>query len=200
MQGTALSLSESPEPHRDARKAWPRIPHDKYGSAIFIRDDLNVKIISVTGINHVEVITTVLPNVIVHYVYKPVFPPLGHKNLPQIVIGDFYSHMGIRRHRKQRYGSCAIGSVEQPNTHPRCETRKTFNSARWKSIDNMREVCSKPYPPYSTSPQYCFNIYTNDQSLGTAQYPSFTELEHNIEEALDELTTYYRSNSLRAKP
>ena len=31
----------------------------------------------------------------------------------------------------------------------------------------------------------------------TAQYPSFTEVEHNIEEALDELATYYRSNSLR---
>ena len=58
------------------------------------------------------------------------------------------------------------------------------------------------------------NIYTNDQPLHdgtrnfvyaddlcvTAQYPSFTEVEHTIEEALDELTTYYRSNSLRANP
>ena len=59
-----------------------------------------------------------------------------------------------------------------------------------------------------------FNIYTNHQSLHdrtrnfiyaddlcvTAQYPSFTEVEHTIEEALYELTTYYRSNSLRANP
>ena len=58
-----------------------------------------------------------------------------------------------------------------------------------------------------------FNIYKNDQLLHngirnfvyaddlcvTAQYTSFTEVEHTIEEALDELTTYYRSNSLRAK-
>ena len=50
-----------------------------------------------------------------------------------------------------------------------------------------------------------FNIYTNDQPLRdgtpnfiyaddlcvTAQYSSFTEVEHTIEEALDELTTYY---------
>ena len=57
-----------------------------------------------------------------------------------------------------------------------------------------------------------FNIYTNDQPLHngtqnlvyvddlcvTAQYPSFTEVEHTIEEARDELTIYYRSNSLRA--
>ena len=59
-----------------------------------------------------------------------------------------------------------------------------------------------------------FNIYKNNQPLHdgtrnfvyaddlcvTAQYPSFTEVEHTIEEAPDELTTYYRSNSLRANP
>ena len=59
-----------------------------------------------------------------------------------------------------------------------------------------------------------FNIYTNDQPLHdgtrnfvyaddlcvTAQYPSFTDVEHTIEEVLDELTIYYRSNSLRANP
>ena len=59
-----------------------------------------------------------------------------------------------------------------------------------------------------------FNIYTNDQPLHdgtrnfvyaddlcvTAQYPSFTDVEHTIEEALDELITYYRSNNLRANP
>ena len=55
-----LSLQET---HRGARKASPRIPgmtlvaerlHDKYGSAIFIREDLKVKSISVTAANHVE--------------------------------------------------------------------------------------------------------------------------------------------------
>ena len=59
-----------------------------------------------------------------------------------------------------------------------------------------------------------FNIYTNDQPLHdgirnfvyaddlcvTAQYPSFTVVDHTIAEALDELTTYYRSYSLRANP
>ena len=66
------------ETHRGARKARPRIPvmtiisehpHDKYGSAIFIRDDLKVKSISVTAANHVEVITAELPDVVVHSVY-----------------------------------------------------------------------------------------------------------------------------------
>ena len=59
-----------------------------------------------------------------------------------------------------------------------------------------------------------FNIYTNDQLIhnGTrtvmyaddlcvkAQYSSFTEVETTIGDALDELTQYYRSNSLRANP
>ena len=57
-----------------------------------------------------------------------------------------------------------------------------------------------------------FNIYTYDQPIHdrtrsfiyaddlciTAQYPTFTEVEDTIEEALSELTQYYRNNSLRA--
>ena len=57
-----------------------------------------------------------------------------------------------------------------------------------------------------------FNIYTNDQPIHdgtrnfiyaddlcvTAQCSSFTEVETTIGDALDELTQYYRSNSMRA--
>ena len=46
-----------------------------------------------------------------------------------------------------------------------------------------------------------FNIYTNDQPIydGTRSfiYPTFTEVEDTIEEALSKLTQYYRNNSLR---
>ena len=97
------------ETHRGARKARPRIPgmtlvaehpHAKYGSTIFIRDNLKVKSISVTAANHVEVITAELPDVVIHYVYKPsreyfVLPPLGRRSLPHIVIWDFNSHNTI---------------------------------------------------------------------------------------------------------
>ena len=103
------------ETHRGERKARPRIPgmtlvaerpHDKYGSVIFTRDNLKVKGISVTSANHVEVITTKLPDVVVHPFFKPsneqyVLPPFGNRSLPQIVSGYFNSHntMGLRRHR-----------------------------------------------------------------------------------------------------
>ena len=97
------------ETHRGAIKSRLRItgmtllaecPHDKYGSAILIRDDLKVKSISATAVNHVEMITTRLPDVVVHSVYKPpieqfVVPPLGHRILPQIEIRDFNSHNTI---------------------------------------------------------------------------------------------------------
>ena len=85
--GHCLCLQET---HRGAIKARPRIPgmtlvaehpHDRYGSATFIRDDLKVNSISATAVNHVEMITTRLPDVVVHSVYKPpseqfVLPPL----------------------------------------------------------------------------------------------------------------------------
>ena len=59
-----------------------------------------------------------------------------------------------------------------------------------------------------------FNIYTNDQPIHygtrsfiyadylciTAQYQSFKQVEETFEEALDNLITYYKVNSLRANP
>ena len=65
VQGTALSLSGGP---RKARLRIPGMtlvverPHDKYGSANFITDDLKVNSISVTAANHIEVITVELPH------------------------------------------------------------------------------------------------------------------------------------------
>ena len=61
------------ETHRDARKVRPRFPgmtlvaertHDKYGSVIFIKDDLKVKSISVTAAKYTVVIKAELPDVV----------------------------------------------------------------------------------------------------------------------------------------
>ena len=72
-------------------------PHKKYGSAILIRDDLKVGKISVRTLGTVELLTIVMPGVVLHSVYKPPndqleLPALGHRNLPHIVIRDFNSH------------------------------------------------------------------------------------------------------------
>ena len=137
------------ETHRGARKARPRIPgmtlvaerpHVKYGSTIFIRDNLKLKSISVTAANHVEVITAEHPNVVVHSVYKPpseqfVLPPLGHRSIPKIVIRDFNSHSTIWGYNATDNNGVAVVQwaekrVEQPNTQRLCETTEIFQQCK----------------------------------------------------------------------
>ena len=70
-------------------------PHSKNGSSV--KDGLKVNSISVCEKDNVEFITVELPDVVGHSVYESpaeqfLFRPLGSRNMPHIVIGDFSSH------------------------------------------------------------------------------------------------------------
>ena len=72
-------------------------PHNNYGSAILIRDDLKVNNVYERVQGTVELITIVMSGVVVHSVYKPTndqfaLPAFDHRDLPHIVFGDFNSH------------------------------------------------------------------------------------------------------------
>ena len=67
------------ETNRSQTQSWPRIPgmsfvaqrpHIKYGSAVFIRDDLKVKGISICEEDDVELITIEPCSAIIQSVYK----------------------------------------------------------------------------------------------------------------------------------
>ena len=100
MQERVLSLPVSPRntpihQSSNAKDSWNS--HSKYGSAILVRNDLKVKKIYERVQGTVELITIVMPGVVLHSVYKPPndafeLPALGHRNLPHIVIGYFNSH------------------------------------------------------------------------------------------------------------
>ena len=135
--------------HRSQTQAMSRIPgmsfvaerpHNKYGSAVFISDDLKVKGISICEENDVELITIELCNATIQSVYKPpnkqfLLSPLQQGNKPHVVIGDFNSNNTL-------WGYSTIGTdggaVEQwaessniPLIHD-AKLPKSFTSARWK--------------------------------------------------------------------
>ena len=72
----------------------------------------------------------------------------------------------------------------------------TTTAADGFTISNTVKIYTNDHPLHDGTRNF---VYADDICV-TAHYPSFTDADHTIEEALDELTIYYRSNSLRANP
>ena len=93
------------ETHRGPQSHWSKVngmtciaelPHDKYGSAIFVKEETTVESIHTDDQNNIETLSVDLGSIVVTSVYKPPATPfklppllLPHKN--RIVIGDFNS-------------------------------------------------------------------------------------------------------------
>ena len=107
------------ETHRSQTQARPRIPgmslvaerpHNKYGSTVFIRDDLKVKRIYICEEDDVELITIELCNAIIQSDNKPpnkqfLLPPLQQGNNPHVVIGDFNRNSWYMLSKRHTYNS-----------------------------------------------------------------------------------------------
>ena len=144
-------------------------PHNKYGSAILIQNDLKVNKIYERVQGTVEIITIVMPGVVVHSVYKPpndpfVLPALGHRNLPYIVIDDFNSHSTTWGYTSTYNEEEAVeqwpDSCDFTLLHY-TKLPKSFNSARWKKrynpdlIASQTCVRSRSWTIYTTPHHLC---------------------------------------------
>ena len=114
-------------------------PHNKYGSAILIRDDLKVGNVYERVQGTVKLITIVMSGVVVHSVYKPTNDQfvLQHSatEICHTVIGDFNSHSTSWGYDttdnngeavEQWADSCDL-TLNHDDKLP-----KSFNSVRWK--------------------------------------------------------------------
>ena len=114
-------------------------PHNQYGSVAFIRDDPNVKEISISEEENVELITIELCNAIIQSVYKPpnkqfVLPPLQEGNTPHVIIGDFNSHNTFWGYSTGTDGEAVEQWPDSSNLSliHNAKLPKSFTSARWK--------------------------------------------------------------------
>lgn len=148
IQCDVLCLQET---HRGPQSTRPKVegmtmaierPHDKYGSAIFVRTGTVIEATSACDSQDIEILSVELKGAVVTSVYKPpaipftfLDPPAIPQNKPKVVIGDFNSHSTQWGYKESNSDGeavltwadanqlCLIHDPKQP---------KSFNSGRWK--------------------------------------------------------------------
>ena len=76
------------------------------------------------------------------------------------------------------------------------ETTEEWPATRECSLPNSSNIYTNDHPVPDGTRSF---IYADDLCI-TTQFPTFSQIESTIEEALGELTEYYRNNSLCANP
>ncbi|XP_071483046.1 uncharacterized protein [Diadema antillarum] len=138
------------ETHRGQDDNRPRVPvmklvaerpHDKYGSAIFVKTGTHVRSTAVYAENNIEVITLILDDVSVTSAYKPpmqVFqlpPGLVGQHRNEILIGDFNCHSSRWGYQDtDENGELLEDWMDLNNLHLIHDSKlpPSFNSGRWR--------------------------------------------------------------------
>ena len=115
------------------------IPHDKYGSAVFVSKNYTCESTSVSSTDNIEIIQVQLSGVSVTSFYKPPneqfeFSCNTTQTSTQVIIGDFNSHStqwGYRSTNEdgtlvERWAELNLLSLIHDAKQP-----KSFHSARW---------------------------------------------------------------------
>ena len=141
------------ETHRSNKAIRPRIngmelvaeiPHDKYGSAVFVSKNYTCESTSVSSTDNIEIIQVQLSGVSVTSFYKPPneqfeFSCNTTQTSTQVIIGDFNSHStqwGYRSTNEdgtlvERWAESNLLSLIHDAKQP-----KSFHSARWQQCYN----------------------------------------------------------------
>ena len=144
---SVLCLQEThrgPQSHRpkvNGMTCIAELPHDKYGSAIFVKERTTVKSIHTDEQNNIETLSVNLRSIVITSVYKPPatpfkLPPLLQPHKNKIVIVDFNSHIIRWGCNSTNEDGNAVEQWSDSNQLSLVHDAKhppSFNSARWKA-------------------------------------------------------------------
>jgi len=117
-------------------------PHDKYGSAIFVRPNLNIISVKLSKELNIEILSIEIQNCTITSIYKPSATPFAfhdpgnfNNKITQIVVGDFNNHNTIRGYKENDENGGLVelwAKVWQLILIHEPKLPSSINSGRWK--------------------------------------------------------------------
>ena len=145
------------ETHRGQQQNRPKIPgmklaierpHNKYGSAIFVKSDVTIDKTSMTEIDNIEILTVNLGKLAVTSMYKPPGSTFAfeepetfsHEHV-NVIIGDFNSHSTSWGYQASNEDGDLLeewAEVQHLDLIHDAKLPPSFNSCRWRRGYNPR--------------------------------------------------------------
>ena len=144
--------------------AYPRndlvieCPHEKHGSAIFVKAGTTVESTLNSSFNNIEILRTTFNGLTITSIYKPPNEPFSIACVPtsskEVFIGDFNSQSTNRGYDQTNSDGQAVeqwAEAQNLNLIHDAKLPKSFNSGRWKKgynplifvSSNIATLCNK---------------------------------------------------------